>query len=152
MQPLDAAANPGNLRAAGRRAVRRRGDFAAAGRVSDVVSRDSRHRCTKVLMGRGDQIPTDYQMVIFGLRLPRIAFGIIVGGALAVSGAGFQALLRNPLADPYVLGVSSGAAVGAIVSLIFAPHVPLAMQGAAFAGAGIDDSGGLFSWPARRAN
>lgn len=87
--------------------------------------------------GRGDQIPSDYQMVIFGLRLPRIAFGIIVGGALAVSGAGFQALLRNPLADPYVLGVSSGAAVGAIVSLIFAPHVPLAMQGAAFAGAGL---------------
>jgi iron complex transport system permease protein len=88
-------------------------------------------------IGRGDQIPSDYRLVIFGLRLPRIAFGIIVGGALAVSGAGFQALLRNPLADPYVLGVSSGAAVGAIVSLIFAPHVPLAMQAAAFAGAGI---------------
>ena len=88
-------------------------------------------------MGRGDQIPSDYRLVIFGLRLPRIAFGIIVGAALAVSGAGFQALLRNPLADPYVLGVSSGAAVGAIVALIFAPHIPLVMEGAAFAGAGL---------------
>jgi iron complex transport system permease protein len=88
-------------------------------------------------VGRGDQIPSDYRLVIFGLRLPRIAFGIIVGAALAVSGAGFQALLRNPLADPYVLGVSSGAAVGAIVALIFAPHIPLVMEGAAFAGAGL---------------
>lgn len=88
-------------------------------------------------VGRGDQIPTDYRLVIFGLRLPRIAFGIAVGAALAVAGSGFQALLRNPLADPYVLGVSSGAAVGAVVSLIFFPRVPLAMQGAAFAGAGL---------------
>ncbi len=87
--------------------------------------------------GRGEQIPSDYRLVIFGLRLPRIAFGIIVGAALAVAGSGFQALLRNPLADPYVLGVSSGAALGAIVSLIFAPRIPLVMQGAAFAGAGL---------------
>jgi iron complex transport system permease protein len=58
-----------------------------------------------------------------------------VGAALSVAGAGFQALLRNPLADPYVLGVSSGAALGAILSLRFAPHVALALQGAAFAGA-----------------
>jgi iron complex transport system permease protein len=88
-------------------------------------------------VGRGEQIPTDYRLVIFGLRLPRIAFGIIVGAALAVAGGGFQALLRNPLADPYVLGVSSGAALGAIISLIFAPRIPLVMQGAAFAGAGL---------------
>jgi iron complex transport system permease protein len=58
-----------------------------------------------------------------------------VGAALSTAGAGFQALLRNPLADPYVLGVSSGAALGAILSLIFAPHTPGAIQAAAFAGA-----------------
>jgi iron complex transport system permease protein len=87
--------------------------------------------------GRGEHIPTDYRLVIFELRLPRIALGVLVGAALSVSGAGFQALLRNPLADPYVLGVSSGAALGAILSLIWAPHVPLAMQGAAFAGAAL---------------
>jgi len=95
-------------------------------------------------IGRGEHIPTDYRLVIFELRLPRIALGILVGAALSVSGAGFQALLRNPLADPYVLGVSSGAALGAILSLIWAPHVPLAMQGAAFAGAALTISSVYF--------
>src|SRR2546428_5848575 len=61
----------------------------------------------------------------------------MVGVALSEAGAGFQALLRNPLADPYVLGVSSGAALGAIISLIASPHVPLATPLAAFAGAGL---------------
>jgi cobalamin transport system permease protein len=88
------------------------------------------------LAGRTDQIPSDYLLVVFGLRLPRIALGIIVGAALSTAGAGFQALLRNPLADPYVLGVSSGAALGAILSLIFTPHVAGAIQIAAFVGAG----------------
>lgn len=86
-------------------------------------------------LGHSSEIPSDFNLVVFGLRLPRIALGIIVGAALSVAGASFQALLRNPLADPYVLGVSSGAALGAILSLSFAPHVPLAMQAAAFAGA-----------------
>jgi iron complex transport system permease protein len=58
-----------------------------------------------------------------------------VGAALSTAGAGFQALLRNPLADPYVLGVSSGAALGAMLSLIVAPHMVGAIQFAAFAGA-----------------
>jgi iron complex transport system permease protein len=86
-------------------------------------------------IGHRDQILPEFELVVFGLRLPRIALGILVGAALSTAGAGFQALLRNPLADPYVLGVSSGAALGAILSLVFAPHVPLAIQGAAFAGA-----------------
>ncbi|MGH9758808.1 MAG: FecCD family ABC transporter permease, partial [Candidatus Acidiferrales bacterium] len=63
------------------------------------------------------------------------ALGILVGAALSVAGAGFQALLRNPLADPYVLGVSSGAALGAILSLLVAPHTAGAIQLAAFVGA-----------------
>lgn len=86
-------------------------------------------------IGRKDEIPSEFWLVVFGLRLPRIALGILVGAALSVAGAGFQALLRNPLADPYVLGVSSGAALGAIASLIAAPHVAGAIQVAAFAGA-----------------
>jgi iron complex transport system permease protein len=87
--------------------------------------------------GRADLIPPVYSEVIFGLRLPRILLGIIVGAALSTAGAGFQALLRNPLADPYVLGVSSGAALGAILSLVFTPHIAGAIQIAAFIGAGV---------------
>jgi iron complex transport system permease protein len=87
------------------------------------------------LLGRKERIPSEFSLVVFGLRLPRIALGILVGAALSTAGAGFQALLRNPLADPYVLGVSSGAALGAILSLIFVPHVPGAIQVAAFVGA-----------------
>ncbi|HKV47311.1 MAG TPA: iron ABC transporter permease [Candidatus Acidoferrales bacterium] len=89
------------------------------------------------MAGRTDQTPSTFLLVVFGLRLPRIALGIIVGAALSTAGAGFQALLRNPLADPYVLGVSSGAALGAIMSLIFTPHVAGAIQIASFVGAGV---------------
>jgi iron complex transport system permease protein len=90
----------------------------------------------KRVAGRSDQIPSEFSLVVFGLRLPRIALGIIVGAALSTAGTSFQALLRNPLADPYVLGASSGAALGAIASLIFAPHIVGAIQFAAFIGAG----------------
>jgi len=95
----------------------------------------------RVAIGRSAQLPSEYRLIIFELRLPRILLGILVGAALSVAGAGFQALLRNPLADPYVLGVSSGAALGAIVSLVAAPHLttlgPLVTPAAAFLGAAL---------------
>jgi iron complex transport system permease protein len=56
--------------------------------------------------------------ILFAARLPRVALAALVGGGLAVVGVGFQALLRNPLADPYVLGVSGGAAAGATFALV----------------------------------
>ncbi|WP_297999558.1 iron ABC transporter permease [uncultured Phascolarctobacterium sp.] len=56
--------------------------------------------------------------VIFDLRLPRIIMAVLSGGALALGGVVMQALIRNPLADPYILGVSSGAAMGATASII----------------------------------
>jgi iron complex transport system permease protein len=59
------------------------------------------------------------QVVVLSLRLPRILAALLAGGALAVAGAGFQALARNPLAEPSVLGVSSGAAFGVIVAQVF---------------------------------
>jgi iron complex transport system permease protein len=59
------------------------------------------------------------QVVVLSLRLPRIVAALLAGGALAVAGAGFQALTRNPLAEPSVLGVSSGAAFGVIVAQVF---------------------------------
>jgi iron complex transport system permease protein len=71
-----------------------------------------------VLTGRGPAQSVE-RMVVLDLRLPRIAAAVIAGGALAVAGAGFQALTRNPLAEPSVLGVSSGAALGAVIGQLF---------------------------------
>ncbi len=53
--------------------------------------------------------------IVRGLRLPRVLLGFFVGGSLAVAGAVLQALIRNPLADPYLLGISGGAAIAAVV-------------------------------------
>ncbi len=63
-------------------------------------------------------IATD--MIICRIRLPRVILALFVGSALAVAGASLQGLLRNPLAEPYTIGVASGAAVGAAVVIIFA--------------------------------
>lgn len=57
-------------------------------------------------------------VIVRGIRLPRIILAASAGGALAVAGVLFQALLRNPLAEPYILGVSNGCAVGAILGLL----------------------------------
>jgi iron complex transport system permease protein len=81
-----------------------------------------------VLIGRSNAISTEYGMVVINIRLPRILLSIFVGAALAVAGTSFQALLRNPLADPYVLGVSSGASVGAILALIIENHLSLSPE------------------------
>lgn len=79
----------------------------------------------RVAFRQTSQLSSEYRLIIFDIRLPRILLGIFVGAALSVAGTSFQALLRNPLADPYVLGVSMGAALGAIIALIIEPHVPL---------------------------
>ena len=77
----------------------------------------------------------EQEVIVFHLRLPRIALALGSGAALALAGAAFQALLRNPLADPYVLGVSSGAALGAIVGILFASQFTFARPLLSFAGA-----------------
>ncbi|OGK78416.1 MAG: hypothetical protein A2X52_19880 [Candidatus Rokubacteria bacterium GWC2_70_16] len=59
------------------------------------------------------------RVVVFDLRLPRILVAALAGGALAVAGVGFQALTRNPLAEPSVLGVASGAAFGVVIGQLF---------------------------------
>ena len=56
--------------------------------------------------------------ILLQLRLPRAVLAALVGGALGLSGCTFQALLRNPLAEPYVLGISGGAAVGAVAVMV----------------------------------
>ncbi len=69
--------------------------------------------------GPGEQATAnpDYEILV-NIRLPRILLACLVGAALACSGVVFQALLRNPLADPYILGISSGAGLGAMIAVV----------------------------------
>jgi len=59
-----------------------------------------------------------YELIVLNIRLPRIIFSIFIGGLLAMSGAILQSILKNPLADPYITGISSGAALGATFGII----------------------------------
>jgi iron complex transport system permease protein len=91
-------------------------------------------RVWAVLRGAGDEAA---RTIVLDLRLPRALLAVLVGGALGASGAVFQALLRNPLAEPYILGVSGGAAVGAVGAIVLgaAASTALAIPAAAFIGA-----------------
>ncbi|MBW0148360.1 FecCD family ABC transporter permease [Marinobacter arenosus] len=84
-----------------------------------------------VLSGQGTDLQ---QTLILDLRLPRTLAAFATGGLLAVAGALMQVLLRNPLADPYVLGLSGGAAVGALLAML-AGVGGMLVSGSAFAGA-----------------
>jgi len=68
--------------------------------------------------------PQDFK-VIFDIRLPRILVSILVGIALSGSGVIFQGIFRNPMADPYIIGVSAGAAFGATIGLLFAGNIKI---------------------------
>ena len=86
------------------------------------------------LRGEGD---LNVRRIVVHLRAPRAVMAILVGGGLSLSGAVFQALLRNPLAEPYILGISGGAATGAVLALAMglAASLSWALPAAAFAGA-----------------
>jgi iron complex transport system permease protein len=83
------------------------------------------------LRGRGD--PTAVA-IVRDLRLPRVVLGALVGAGLGASGAALQGALRNPLAEPYLLGVSGGAAVGAVIAFAFGATSDAVITLAAFAG------------------
>ncbi|KUO78229.1 MAG: Fe3+-siderophore ABC transporter permease [Desulfosporosinus sp. BRH_c37] len=76
----------------------------------------------KIILSRFVTIPQDWDttlnLVVLQVRLPRIVLGILVGGALSVSGAAYQTLFKNPLVSPDILGVSAGAAFGAALAMI----------------------------------
>jgi iron complex transport system permease protein len=95
----------------------------------------------------GLSLPWAYEsrqaLVLTAIRLPRVLLGMGVGGGLAVSGAVMQGLFRNPLADPSLIGVSSGAALAAVVTIVLGPVLmggwadalgPFLLPAAAFAG------------------
>src|SRR5262249_4073125 len=91
--------------------------------------------CWAELTGSVARVPGEQVSIIADVRIPRVLTAIVVGAALSVAGAAYQGLLKNPLADPYILGVSTGAAVGAIVATIFAGSILLGRPLAAFIGA-----------------
>lgn len=71
------------------------------------------------LVVEGGAQDTTQSIILWQVRVPRVLLAFMVGGSLAAVGASLQALLRNPLADPYVIGISSGAALGASVAILF---------------------------------
>ena len=75
--------------------------------------------------------------IFFDIRLPRILLGASVGASLALAGASLQSLLRNPLAEPYLFGVSNGAALGTMFAFVFFAQFEFARPIFAFAGAGL---------------
>jgi iron complex transport system permease protein len=83
----------------------------------------------------GCGLSPEQHAILFDLRLPRIMLAGVVGMCLAAAGAAYQALLRNPLAEPYLLGVSNGAAVGTMMALVFFGAHEWSRPVLAFAGA-----------------
>ena len=79
------------------------------------------------------------QNIVWFLRAPRVLLGALVGAALTLSGVGMQAFTKNPLAEPYVLGISSGASLGAVLAMLLGVSLPvlgrLSVSAGAFAGA-----------------
>ncbi|MFF4243198.1 FecCD family ABC transporter permease [Streptomyces sp. NPDC001822] len=88
-----------------------------------------------------DRSPPDWsparETIVLDVRAPRVLLGAVTGAGLAVVGTAMQALVRNPLAEPYLLGVSSGASLGAVSVIVFGVTLfgPVSLSAAAFAGA-----------------
>ena len=69
----------------------------------------------------GNEVPTEWQtydITVWNLRIPRVLLSLLAGGALSLCGAAFQIIFRNPICDPYILGISSGASLGAAIAII----------------------------------
>lgn len=78
---------------------------------------------------------SNQSMIIFDVRLPRVILGLFVGACLATAGAILQAVMKNPLADPGIIGVSSGAGLAAVIAMVLLPQYSYFLPVAAFLGA-----------------
>lgn len=85
-----------------------------------------------VLVGEGEQA---YETIVWNLRLPRVLVGLLTGACLAASGALLQGVMRNPLADPGIIGVSAGGGLAAVIALVLLPQYAFLLPGFAFIGA-----------------
>jgi iron complex transport system permease protein len=95
----------------------------------------SLHQALALLAGVGDKEAGQTRLILLEIRLPRIILAALVGFALALGGVVFQALLRNALADPFILGVSSGSAFGAVVAILLGFSLGVGVPAMSFAGA-----------------
>jgi len=86
----------------------------------------------QVLKGNGEEV---YRTIIYNLRLPRIIIGLLVGACLAASGALLQGVMKNPLADPGIIGVSAGGGLAAILTMVIFPAHSYLLPFLAFIGA-----------------
>lgn len=77
----------------------------------------------------GEAIPARDRVIIYDIRMPRVMLGVLVGAALAVSGAVMQGLFRNPLADPGLVGVSAGSSLGAVAAIVLGQTLLLPLTG-----------------------
>lgn len=95
----------------------------------------------RIILGRVPWVRVDptwpqaHETILWSVRLPRVLMGALVGTALAVAGCAYQGLFKNPLADPYVLGVSAGSGLGAALVIAGLGSLPVAFLGAVPAGA-----------------
>jgi len=80
-------------------------------------------------------VPRPARIIVLSVRLPRILLAALVGFALAAAGTVMQGFFRNPMADPSIVGVSSGAAVGAVATIVLSLSIPFGLEGAAFVSA-----------------
>lgn len=94
---------------------------AAVGSVSIPPARVLNLLLHPVAAAAGDEVAVLQHTILWDIRLPRIVLAILVGAGLSTAGTAFQGLLRNPLADPYLLGVSGGSAVGAAAAVLLNP-------------------------------
>lgn len=117
---------------------------AAAAALAGILVGPVWLRPDRVLLALVDRLPwvavdsgldAREQAILFELRLPRVVLGALVGAVLAVSGGAYQGVFRNPLADPYLLGVAAGAGLGATMAIVTLGSTSVVVPLAAFAGA-----------------
>lgn len=91
-------------------------------------------RETATMLLHPQDLPEEKQFVLVQLRLPRIVAAVLVGAVMAGAGVAMQAVFRNPLVSPFVLGISNGATLGAALGIVFWNGVPWVTEALAFAG------------------